>query len=94
MTQKQYLQLLPRGLWGVCHPQNIISGLFIVAEQNGYIKIMIGCVLGLVALQSLSAIKKGTRPLNFQFIEPLLKFLRQLLQYKVPWSKTKKNYNK
>jgi hypothetical protein len=57
------------------------------AEQNGYLKILIGCVLGndgrgggLGALQLLSTIKKGTSPLNFQLNEPVLKFLRQRLQ--------------
>ena len=36
-----------------------------------------GCGKGLVALQSLSTIKKGTRPFNFQSNEPFLEFLRQ-----------------
>jgi hypothetical protein len=37
----------------------------------------VGVKGGLVALQSLSTIKKGTSPLNFQSNEPFLKFLRQ-----------------
>ena len=57
------------------------------AEQNGYLKMLIGCISGndgrggggLVALQLLSTIKKGTSPLNFQSNEPVLKFLRQHL---------------
>ena len=56
------------------------------AEQNGYLKIFIGCVWGndgcvegLVALQSLSNIKKGTSLSNFQSNEPVLKFLRERL---------------
>ena len=55
-------------------------------EQNDYFKSSIGCVLGkgargrgLVALQLLSNIKKGTNCFNFQSNEPFLKFLRQLL---------------
>ena len=53
------------------------------AEQNGYLKILIGCVWGndgrggIVALKSLSTIKKDTSPLNFQL--NVLKFLRQRL---------------
>ena len=65
------------------------------AEQNGYLKILIGCVWrndgrgggGLVALQSLSTIKKGTRTIDFQSNEPPLKFLRRPLPYKVPLGK-------
>ena len=57
------------------------------AEQNDYLKILIGRIWGndgrggawLVALQSLSTIKKGTSPLNFQSNEPVLKFLPQHL---------------
>ena len=33
---------------------------------------------GLVALKSLSTIKKGSRPLNFQSNEPFFKFLREI----------------
>ena len=63
------------------------------AEQNGYLKILIGCIWrgvgwgGLVALQSLSTIKMGTSHSNFQSNELFSKFLRQLLRYEVPWSK-------
>ena len=65
-------------------PKYIISGPFNYVEQNGYLEILIGCVWetvgeggGLVALQSLSIIKKGTGPFNFQSNELLLKLLRQ-----------------
>jgi hypothetical protein len=58
---------------------------------------LIGCVWGngehesgLVALQSLLTVKNGTIPFNFQSNEPFSKLLRQLLRYKVPWSKQKK----
>ena len=44
---------------------------------------------GLAALRSLSIIQKGTRHCNFQSNEPLSMFLRQLLLYEVPWTKTK-----
>jgi hypothetical protein len=83
---------------GKCPPQKHIFYLEInYAEQNGYLKILIGCVWGydgcgggLVALQLLSTIKKGTRALNFQSNEPLLKFLRRPFPYEVPFSKGKK----
>jgi hypothetical protein len=82
---------------GECPPQKHILYLEInCAEQNGYLKILIRCVWGNderggpVALQSLSAIKKGTRTLNFQSNEPLLKFLRRPLPYEVPFSKEQK----
>ena len=42
---------------------------------------------GLVALQSLSNVKKGISTFYFQSKKPFSKFLRQLLRYKVPWSK-------
>ena len=38
---------------------------------------MMDAVRGLVALQSLSTIKKGIRPFNLQSIEPFSKLLRQ-----------------
>jgi len=44
---------------------------------------MVGMEGVLVAFQSLSAIEKGTSHSNFQLNEPFLKFLRQLLRYKV-----------
>jgi hypothetical protein len=60
------------------------TGIFNHVEQNGYLKIWldlfgekVGVRGGVVALQSLSIIKKGTSPLNFQSNEPFLKFLRQ-----------------
>ena len=39
---------------------------------------------GLVALLSLSTIKKGTSHFNFQSSEPFSKFLGRLLRYEVP----------
>ena len=39
---------------------------------------------GLVALQSLSTIKKGTSHFNVQSNEPFSKFLLKLLRYEVP----------
>ena len=80
-------------------PQKYIFYLEInYAEQNGYLKILTGCVWGndgrggLVALQSLSTIKKGTSHSNFQLNEPFSKFLRRLLRYALPGygEKTKK----
>ena len=44
---------------------------------------------GLVALQSLSTVKKGTSPFNSQSNEALSKFFRQLLLYEVTWLKNK-----
>ena len=73
---------------GESPPQRHIFYLKInYAEQTGYLKIFMGCVWGndacggggAVALESLSTIKKGTVPLNFQLNEPFLKFLRQRL---------------
>ena len=72
---------------GVDIPKGIVTGVFKYAEQNSHLKILIGCVWGndgrrgrgLVALQSLSTIKKGTSPSNFQSNEPLLKSLRRHL---------------
>jgi hypothetical protein len=73
-------------LWE-CPPQKHIFYLEInYAGQNGYLKILIGCVWGndgrgggLVALQLLLTIKEGTSHSNFQSNEAFLKFLRQLL---------------
>ena len=48
----------------------------------------------LVAFQSLLTIKKGTSHCNFQSNEPFSKFLRQLVRYEVPWSKTKNKKKK
>ena len=42
---------------------------------------------GLVALQSFSTIKRGTRTLDFKSNEPTLKFLRRPLPYEVPLEK-------
>ena len=54
------------------------------AEQNACLKFLldvfgekVGVRGRLVALKSLSTIKKGIRPLNFQSNQPFLKFLRQ-----------------
>jgi hypothetical protein len=69
-------------------PQKYIFYLEInYTEQNGYLNIFIGCVWGndglggggVVALQSLSTIKKGTIRLIFQSNELFLKFLQQRL---------------
>ena len=64
--------------------KDIISGLFNYVEQNGYLKILIRCVWGkgglgggLIALQSLSTIRKGTSPFNSRSNELFLIFLRQ-----------------
>ena len=82
---------------GECPPQKHIFHLEInYAEQNGFLKILIGCIWGndgrgggLVALQSFSTIKKGTRTLDFQSNEPPLKLLRRPLSYEVPLGKNK-----
>ena len=90
------LKPLPWGMGGAIL-EDIISRSFNYAEQNGYLEILIGCIWGmvgmggvLVALQSLLTIEKGPSPFNYQLNKPFFKFLRQLIQYKVPWSKTKK----
>ena len=64
--------------------KDIICRTFNYGEQNGYLKILIrcvwrngGCGRGLVALQSLLTIKKGTNPFNVQSNELFSKFLRQ-----------------
>ena len=87
----------PEGFRRVVILKNIISGPFNYGEQNGYLKISIRCFRGngerrreVISLQQPSTIKKGTNPSNFQSNGPFLKFLRQLLQHEVPWSKTKK----
>jgi hypothetical protein len=76
---------------GECPPQKDIFYLEINnAEQNGYLKLVIVCFWGndgrggLVTLQSLSTIKKGTSHSDFQSNEPFSNFLRQLLRYEVP----------
>jgi hypothetical protein len=40
------LQPLPRGHWGIVFLKNMISGPFNYAEQNSFLKILIGCVWG------------------------------------------------
>ena len=67
----------PEGCGGFVILKDLISRTFNYVEQNGYLKILIGCVWGkggvrggFVALKSLSTIKKGTSPLNFQSNEP------------------------
>jgi len=66
---------------GISCLKNIIFKIFNNAEQNGYLKILISCVLGIyghggglgpVALQSLLTMKKD--PFNFQLNDPFLKF--------------------
>jgi hypothetical protein len=66
---------------GGCHPQRPIIRPLNYVEQNPYLKILIGFMWGnggrergLVALQSLSTIKKGTSPFNFKSNESFLKF--------------------
>jgi hypothetical protein len=97
MPPEHNLQTLPCGLWGESPPQEHSFYLEInYDEQNGYIKVLIGCVgemVGvegvLVAFQSLLTIKNGTSHSNFQSNEPFSKFLQQLLRYEVPWSEKK-----
>ena len=70
-----YLKTLALKVLGECPPQKHIFYQEInYAEQNGYLKVLIGCVCendgrgegrGLVALQSRSTIKKDTRTLDF-----------------------------
>jgi hypothetical protein len=87
MTQKLIILTLALTVVGECPPQQHIFYLEInYTEQNGYLKILIGCVWGndgrggeAVAPRSLSTIKKGTSSLNFQSNEYSLKFLRQHL---------------
>ena len=55
---------------------------------------MVGVEGVLVAIQSLSTIKKGTSRSNFQLNEPFSKFLRQLLCYEVPCYGKRKQKNK
>ena len=87
MLFRSLTTLAPRVL-RECPPQKDIFYVKInYAEQTVYLKILIGRIWGndgrgeggLVALQSLSTIKKGTSPLNFQSNEPFLKFLQQRL---------------
>ena len=73
---------LRNGGGGVVILKDIISKLLNCFKENGYFKILIGCVWenggrgrGLVALQSLLTIRRGTSSLNFQSNEPFLKFL-------------------
>ena len=72
---------------GECPPQKHNLYLEInYAEQNGNLKILIGCVWGtggrgrgVSCLPLTFDPKKGTRTLDFQSNEPPLKFLRQPL---------------
>ena len=89
MLSGHNLKLLHIGffLGGALILKDIISRPLNYAEQNGYLKILIRCVLviygccggggGLVALQSLLTNKKDTSPSNIQSNEPFLKFPRQ-----------------
>ena len=65
-------------------PTHIISRSFNYAEQNGYPKICVRFVLGingsgegLVTLQLILSIRKGTSPFHFQSNEPFSKFLQR-----------------
>jgi len=83
--------------WGSCHPQSHNFLIFQLRWTNGYLKFwldvlreMVGVRGVLVVLQSISTIKEGNSPFNFQSNELFSKFLRQLLRYEVPLPKTKK----
>ena len=59
----------------------MISKFFNCVELNGYLKILIKCVWengrrwrGIVVVRSVSTVKKGTSPFNFQSNEPFSKF--------------------
>ena len=69
---KLLLKFLRQEIGGIVILKDIISGLFNYAEQNCYLKILIGCVWGngkrgrgIFALQHLSTIKNGTGPFSF-----------------------------
>ena len=85
--------LCPEGCGGRCHPQRHHFWNFQLLLTNWLSQNFDWLCSGKwwvweVAFQSLSTIKNGSSPLHFQSNEPFLKFLRQLLQYEVPWSKT------
>ena len=75
------------GLWKSVLLKNIFSiwkcttlnKMAISRFWNDVFEGMMGVGGGLVAIQSLSTVKKGTNPLNFQSNETFLKFLRQRL---------------
>ena len=69
---------------GVVILKNVISGPFKNAEQNEYLEILFGEMVG-VGGGSLLTIKKVTSSFNFQSNEPFSKLLR-LLRNEVPWS--------
>jgi hypothetical protein len=78
----------PEGCERVVIREDIISRHLNYLEQNGYLKILTGCVWRngghervLIALQYLSTIKKSTSHFNFNF----LKFLRQHFLQKKPY---------
>ena len=80
MPTRHNLKSLPEGCRGVVILKRIIFELFNYVEQDGHLKISIGCFWvysgsgrGLVALQSLLTVKKGTNPSNFQSNESFLK---------------------
>ena len=90
----------PEGYEGLIILKYIISGPFNYAEKDGHLKILTGCFWGndgrgrgLITLQSLPNIKKGTSPSNSQSNKPFPRFLQQLLLYEAPqsWSLISRN---
>jgi hypothetical protein len=68
--------LFTEGSEGAIILKDLIFRTFNYVEQHEYLKILIGCVWkngererALVAIQTLSTIKKGTSPFNFQLNE-------------------------
>ena len=78
------LKPLPWGLWGVIVLKDNFPDLSTALDKMAISKFwlpvfeeMMGVGGGLVALQSLSTIKKSTSPFNFQSNELFYKFMRQ-----------------
>jgi hypothetical protein len=97
MPPGKKLKPLPWGVWGSFLLKNIFS-IWKPTTLNKmaiskFLLDVFGEIVGvegvLVAFQSLSTIKKGTRHSNFLSNEPFSMFLRQLLRYEVPWPKKK-----
>ena len=69
--------------WGMCRPEDIIFGPFNYVKPNSYQNFYRMCLgkwwawEGLVTLQSLSTIKKGTGSFNLQSNELFSKFVRK-----------------
>jgi hypothetical protein len=99
---RAYLTTLALRAVGECPLQNIIyvwksTTLNQMVFSKFWLDVfreMVGVVGVLVAFQFLSNMQKGTSHSNFQSNEPFSKFLRQLLRYAVPWSKTNNQKNK